>query len=120
MLGVMATVPDAWLWVSGIFFALGIIVLFAILIGCFLLFRMVADLMDRVKAISANVEQISDRAKLIAERVEETSLELKASTSQIARRTTSLADTAAPFLERFGPAVIVVMSIIRLFRMFRK
>ncbi len=66
----MTEIPSAWLWVTGIFAGMSIIVLIfqAVLIAA--LVNLIRDLQPKIATISGKVHSIADKVEGIAERVE--------------------------------------------------
>jgi len=110
------TIPDWWLYLSGLFFVLNVVLFGALIYLAIELLKFqrslqpkITELTDRVNNISKNVEEISTHLK-------ETVTDVSGKAKHVAGSADTIASIASHQMERFAPVIGGLMTAYKLFQ----
>ncbi len=110
----MSELPNEWLWLSGLFFALGSLLVLVLIVVALYSIRVLADLSRQVHSLTEKVEGIAERVDDIAKTVQTVTTEVGVRTSGIVRTVDNIAGGTFDFLEKFAPLFMLLGAIWRL------
>ena len=112
-------IPVIWLWVSGLFFFVGIAVFAATLALLLKILKMAEELQPKVEVLVVKLDKVADR-------VEETMVSVKTTVDGVGGRATGIMGSVETFtrgtstrLEGFAPIITGVMAAYKLFTVFK-
>ncbi len=119
-------IPVIWLWVSGLFFFVGIAVFAATLALLLKILKMAEELQPKVDSLTTKVEVLLVKLDKVADRVEETMVSVKTTVDGVGGRATGIMGSVETFtrgtstrLEGFAPIITGVMAAYKLFTVFK-
>ena len=115
-------IPVLWLWISGIFFLLGIILFGTTLVVLYKILKMSEDLKPRVESLTMRVETLMGKIDRVTDRVDETMLSVKESVDRVGGKAQgimgsveSMAKGASTKFETITPIIAGAMAAYRIF-----
>ena len=112
----MTEIPSVWLWVSGIYFVLQSILVLCLIMGLFRALHMMKEIAPKVEAISAKVTEIGDKVEDLTVTMKDTMEVVGGRAKSVAGSADLIAKTAANTFERFSPAVVGILSGLKILR----
>jgi len=115
-------IPSLWLWVSGLFFLLGIIFFAATSVVLFKLLKMSEDLKPRVESLTQRVETLMIKIDRVSDHVDEAMVSVKHSVDGVGGKAQgimgsveSMAKGASSKFEGITPILAGAMALYRLY-----
>ena len=115
----MNDMPTVWLWVSGLFFVLGIVVFIAILVAMISLRKALGE---AIPAITRSI----DRLERVTERLETTVVSAQKSVDHVGLKTRSIVDgieaiavVSAQRIQTFATILTATSTVFKLLNMFK-
>ena len=112
----MTEIPMWWLVVSAIFFVAQIIFLSCLIFAVLKLTRAMQQIVPKVEAISVKVQEIGDKVEDLTTSVKDTMDSVGARAKSVAGSADLIVHTAATTFERFSPAVIGILSGLKILK----
>lgn len=112
----MTEIPTWWLVISGLFFLLQSILVACLIVAVIKLMGTIREITPKVVAISAKVEEIGTKVEELTDNVKTTMDSVGARAKSVAGSAEMIAHTAANTFERFSPAVVGILSALRILK----
>jgi hypothetical protein len=112
----MNGMPEWWIWASGIFFIVNILLISALIYLIFEVVKFLRSVQPKIVALTEKVESIGARVEEVALSVRTTSENLGGRAKSIAGSVDLVAHSASKQFERFSPLIIGVMTALRLLK----
>lgn len=116
----MTNIPPVWLWVSGIFFVLQSLFVIGLLVAVIKLIQAIQQITPKVQAISDKVHDIGDKVEDLTTNVKTTMETLGGRAKSVAGSVDLVAHTASRTFEKFSPAVIGILSALRILKAIKE
>lgn len=109
--------PDWWIGASGVFFIVGTLAVFALIVLSIILIQLALELRTQIKTLTAKVEVLTDKTTQIADQIKDVTNDVSIRTKGIVKVVDDNAGTAFAIIEKIAPALVVAGLGFRLFRM---
>lgn len=109
--------PEWWIGASGVFFIVGTLAVFALIVLAIVLIQLALELRAQIKTLTSKVEILTDKTTIIAEQIKDVTQDVSMRTKGIVKVVDDNASTAFGIIEKIAPAMVVAGLGFRLFRM---
>jgi len=115
-------IPTLWLWVSGIFFLIGILVFGATIVVLFKIVKMAEELKPKVDSLTVKVEGLIVKLDKVADNVDETMISVKHSVEGVGGQAQGIMGSVETFtkaasskFEGISPIISGAMAAYKIF-----
>ena len=115
----MGQLPEWWLGISGVFFALGSVAMLSIVVMTVLLYRVILELRDGVRVLGTRVDALTQKVDGIASTVKDVTDDFGVRAKGITRVVDNHANTAFDLVEKFAPIIVGAATIARIIGLAR-
>jgi len=119
-------IPSVWLWVSGIFFLLGIFLFVGAMIALYKMMQLAQEMKPKIETLAIKVEGLTDKLDKVADRVEETMTSVKLSVDGFGGSAQGILGSVETFtkvasskLEGITPIIAGAMAAYKIFLTFK-
>lgn len=113
------TIPTWWLVLSGIFFALNIVLFAVVGVLAIKLVEMQKEMKPKLAELTTKVNSIAENVDQITKHLNDTLTNVGGHAKSVAGSADHIASLASSTFERFSPLVVGVMTALRLFGAIR-
>jgi hypothetical protein len=116
----MNSFPEWWVVISGVFFALNIVLFLVLIFAAIKIVGVIQGLQPKVNELTAKVSGIADKVDQLTEQTKTTVNEVGGRAKNVATSVESIAHTASVQFEKFSPLLIGGLTALKLMAAVRE
>lgn len=117
---VSVEIPQAWLWVSGIFFLVNIVFFCVLIVALIKVMQVAQEMKPKIERISDRVDSISEKVDMIAGEVQGRVKDLSSTSARLTSTAEAFASASTQLVGKFAPYIAGFGLVLRAYQMAKE